>query len=183
MSLVLALDPSINSSGAALFSHGVLIATQRIVLHTDGEVGARCLQMAHAVAAWVISHKPSNAPSVLIHEWPQIYKAAKSKGDPNDLVALAGIGVGLAGILAMGAAARGQALEVRSPKPAEWAGQLPKATKGDPWKSPRAKRVALQLSPEERERVVRSHDVIDGVGIGLWYCGRFKPHRVLAGTV
>lgn len=178
---LLALDPSISSAGAALFRSGELISAKRIQRKRDGaDIGQRCLAMAQDIAAW--AHDVRADPRCYAFEWPQIYTAVKSEGDPNDLIGLAGVGSALAGILWASAAARNIVIELATPTPAEWAGQLPKSKTGDPWASPRGARIASRLSPHERARVPAQHDILDAVAIGLWALGRFDRIRVLPGA-
>lgn len=167
---MLALDPSIRSAGASLFRSGRLIACSRIRTPLDdaSEVcnGVRCLRMAHAVAQWVMAHDAE--PRTLVFEWPQIYQrgAGRTKGDPNDLPGLAGVGMGLAGILAVALAPRNVALELRTFTPAEWKGQLPKEAA--------AHHIRAVLAPSEVAIVPEQHDAIDSAGIGLHALGRLR---------
>jgi hypothetical protein len=108
----------------------------------------------------------------VVIEWPQIYRASKSKGDPNDLPGLAGVGMAIAARLDV---------EVVSYLPRQWAGGTRKAETGDPLDSPRGRLVWRCLSPDERGRVVPSHDAIDAVGLGLHHLGRLQ-RRVYPGA-
>lgn len=101
--------------------------------------------------------------SLIVAEWPQVYRASRSKGNPNDLIGLAGIIGSLAGRLDV---------PVRTYTPAEWIGQCPKATTGDALESPRGRRVWGALDDTERAAVVVSHDSVDAVGIGLHHLDR-----------
>lgn len=118
--------------------------------------------------------RQSVSPEILVTEWPQIYTAGKSRGDPNDLPPMAGVAMYLAGRLDV---------PVQSYLPAEWlGGTCPKSTTGDPWASPRGQRVWEALSQSERLAVVPTHDAIDSVGIGLRYLGRFDVTRLYSGS-
>lgn len=178
---LLALDPSIRSCGLAAFRRGQLVAAKRIVRTSDGaDIGARARAMSLDILAWIVEVRLD--PRCFVYEWPQVYKAVKSKGDPNDLIALAAVGNGVAVGLHVAAAARNIAIEVLTPLPKEWVGELPKVTKGDPWASPRGARVASRLTPDERLKVPAQHDVLDGVGLGLWALDRFERVRVFPGA-
>jgi hypothetical protein len=184
MSLLIALDPSVNSSGVAAFFDGKLIFAETIKVNVRG--GDR------ADAAYFMSHKICDRlerwyqgyPFVstlqdpeFVYEWPQIYRAGKGKGDPNDLPALAAIGLGVAGLLRCGV--------VKSYTPKEWAGQLPKATrtKALAENSPRAVRIKSRLKTAELSLWPKGeHDAIDAIGLGLFHLGRLSPKRVFPGA-
>lgn len=174
MSTLLALDPSIRSAGVAIFHVGECVAAARIqVAASKVPPAERCLAMVRQIVAWCAPWRIS----AVVTEWPQIYRASKSEGDPNDLTGLAGVGMGVIGRLS-----EHVPFSVKSPTPAEWAGALPKSTRGDPWASARGLRIAKRLSATERARVPDSHDALDAVGLGLWACGRFERIRVFPGA-
>ncbi len=193
---LLAVDPSISSAGVARFTHdehgvAVCVAAARIPVTSEGPPGVRCLMMAAAIRRWVGHLRFSRLE--LAFEWPQIYTSAKSKGDPNQLIGIAGVGCALAGLLA------GQGLigDVLTPTPAEWIGQLPKvcpvcrgkakrkclACEGSAWKTPRGRRIRSRLSPAELAVIPDQNDAIDAVGIGLWSVGRLELVGVFPGAV
>lgn len=185
---LLALDPSVASLGVALFRHGVLIACGRVrPVEEAAELGhsARCLRVAEEVVSWWIENRGEGKPVVrtVIFEWPQIYRATKSKGDPNKLIDLAGVGQSLAVLLTCVNVANGdRPPELLSPTPREWTGTLPKNTKpGKARKSPRGIRIFSNLKPGEIQIVPNQHDAIDGLGLGLYALGRYSPHHVYSG--
>ena len=180
MNELLAFDPSVQRAGLALFRGGELIqVTQMSFVPTfDGESeGARVVRCAMEVIYWLAAQKA--APSRLAVEWPQIYRTAKSKGDPNKLLPLAGLCGALAGMLRAIQDGREETLQILSYKPSEWAGQVPKATKArKTMKSPRALRIQSRLNPRElRLWEGLGHDAIDAIGIGLYALGRFERRR------
>lgn len=177
MSELLAIDPGLRNPAGAIFRDDVLVAASRIKVSRDHHalpVGERCRQVAELVTRWYLD-QAAGPPllSLVVIEWPQIYRAVKSKGDPNDLVPLAGLGVAIGALLGA---------EICSPTPAEWIGQRKKVTTGDPLASPRGAYIWERLTDAERSRVVLSHDAIDAVGLGLWRLGRLKPVRVYPGA-
>lgn len=174
---LLAVDPSIRSPGAALFRDGVLIAVARIGVTRDmrHSHAQAALSAADAVASWCTA--VGGRPAILACEWPQIYTASKSKGDPNDLIAMAALNGALAAVMQIAAIMRRGSFEVRSFLPAEWIGQVPKATRGKASASPRAMRIHSRLSPAELAIVPDQHDAIDAVGIGLHALGRLGVRR------
>lgn len=180
--VILAIDPGIRSPGAALFVDGELAAATRIKVPSKlhkGELGERANAVGLLIAAW--QHDTYSALGLcaymdVVYEWPQIYRASKSKGSPNDL--LKTLATGAAAVAKLGGLAR----TVTTPTPHDWAGNTKKATKGDPWDSERARMVARRLTPAERALVPDSHDAIDAVALGLWKAKRFEPIRVNFGA-
>lgn len=181
----LAVDPSIRSAGVAVFRGGCLAGAGTVKLD-QGDIddpAQRCLCMAQAIVRWAISHEVS--PRALVLEWPQVYRAAKSKGDPNDLIGLSGVGMAVAGILSMGMLQREQVLEVVAFTPAEWCGQLPKTTRKSGFAtSPKTLRIRSRLTPDELEAIagIASHDAMDAIGLGLHALDRMVPRRVFPGA-
>lgn len=177
---LLAVDPSIRSPGAALFRAGKLVAAARIKFSIDTKLNdaERCLAAADAVAQW--ANQIGAKPDAIAFEWPQVYTAAKSKGNPNDLIPMAGVDLALATGFTIAAAMRKVRLQLLSCKPAEWIGQLPKTTRGSAKSSPRAARIMSRLDPGELSVVPDQHDAIDAIGIGLHFLGRLGVRRVLS---
>lgn len=183
MSLLLAVDPSINAPGVALFRDGVLHAAVALK-PTVGLVdrAARCSAVAYEILDWYLGQVgggicagTTHASLTLAVEWPQVYTAGKSKGDPNDLIGLAGVCSAVAAVC--------RAPRVLSYLPGDWC-KLPKVYKhGDAFVSIRGERIMSRLSSAERALVPRSHDAVDAVGIGLHALGRLAPRRVYPGAV
>jgi hypothetical protein len=97
----------------------------------------------------------------LVIEKPQIYVAARSKGDPNDLIDLALVAGGLAGIFRVM-----NQLPVIYYRPSEWKKQAPKNVVTE--------RTLASLSPFEIDHIklpraakTLGHNVYDAIGIGL----------------
>lgn len=177
--VVVAIDPGIRSPGAAIFVNGLVVAAARIKVPAKlhkGELGWRANQVGDLIAHWVKDRPPLGECFDVIYEWPQIYRATRSKGSPNDL--LKTLATGAAAVAALGWLAR----SVTTPTPHDWAANTKKATEGDPWDSERARMVARRLSPMERALVPDSHDAIDAVALGLWKVGRFGAIRVNFGA-
>lgn len=164
---LLAIDPGLRYPAIARFEDGVLVYASRVPIPRGITTHTPVLERCRAIAIALIG---DYRPDVVITEYPQIYVREKSKGDPNNLIPLAAIGACIAGLL--------PSTKIISPKPKDWTGNLPKSEEGNPWDSPRGRRIWGRLSAEERVRVVPSHDAVDSVGIGLWYLGRFDRRRV-----
>lgn len=200
--VLVAVDPSLRSPGLAVMLGGELVHCERVKIpaaYARLARGSRADAVARLIVAAargvpalaermaardvlrdaeaagrpadVIASLAAQAAVRVAYEWPQVYVASRSKGDPNDIIPLAAIGAAVAAHLG--------ALDVVAPTPAEWIGQVPKSTTGDPWESPRGARVRVRLSPDELARVPAQHDAIDAAAIALWASGRFERHRVI----
>jgi hypothetical protein len=189
--MLLAVDPGVRSPGVALFHHGVLHDAARITgsSSTDGDHGARWLEVAYNIVNWAFSKSGGWKTLHVVFEKPQIYTWSKSKGDPNDLIGLAGIGGAVCGLLHSQ-----HPVKVSSPKPDEWIGQLSKVCPtckgkakkkcsdchGSAWETPRGRRIRSRLSPAELALVPDQNDAIDAVGLGLFVLSRLEPVRVFS---
>lgn len=100
----------------------------------------------------------------LVIEKPQVYRATRSKGDPNDLIELA---------ILVGRYVERCTGEVTLVSPAEWKGQVTKHI--------HAHRIIDALSLDElhvmqnAEQITPKgdrHNMIDAIGLGLWKLGR-----------
>lgn len=175
---ILAVDPGLVHPGAAFYRDGALVSAQRVkVPAVWSKLGVleRCFLIGGAVARWALVIGP---PDHLIVEWPRWYSATKSGGvDPNDLAGLCGIAGAVAGCL------RIELRSISSPEPRAVWGNVPKSTKGDPWDSPRGRRLHGRLSPAERLVVAPYHDALDAAGLALHAAGRWKPRRVRPGAI
>lgn len=163
--------------GVAVFRGGLLAHCARVTsLKIDAEQdGARWLRVARDVEALLRTTGDAQIVSHVIYERPQIYAASRSKGDPNNLIGLAGVGASIAALCSP--------IEVLTPTPAQWCGQLPKTTKGSAMTSPRAIRIMSRLDAAERLRVPDQHDVVDAVGLGLHALGRLEIRRAYASSL
>ena len=188
--MLLALDPGVNSPGVALFSAELVMADRvpvpsAFVALSDGQ---RWWQVAERVVNHVRPAISGSSTLLIAFECPQWYQRGKSKGNPNQLVGIAGVAANVTGILS-----RSHAIRVLSPTPAEWIGQLPKtcptckANKkkcpeclGSAWNTPRGRRIASRLSEQEFRSIPDQNDAIDAVGLGLWALGRLTPRSVLS---
>lgn len=178
---MIALDPSIASSGVALFRGGALSAVDTIKRKvTKDDIAARCLAMAEDIGDWI--QRTGSRPRVLVCEWP-----AKSwRGDARDLHGLPGVNMGVAMLLRVVMLARQEPFTVLSYEPGEWSGGMSKTkTKKGAKFSPRAVRALSRLNDDELEawHTTSSHDAIDAIGIGLYALGRLEARRLFPGAV
>lgn len=160
--VILSVDPSVRSAGVAVFDNRTLIAAHRVTIaKADGEDP---VNRWRRMALKIVLLAPEGVRT-LIAERPQIYQrgGGRTKGDPNDLLGLAGVVGALAAYLPL--------VEVRSVLPATWKGQVSK--------EPMSTRILMALSPEERALVPPSHDAIDAIGIGLHAIGRLVKRMVI----
>ena len=176
--ILVALDPSIRSCGLAMFEDGTLIHAESVKMIAGSDVAARALAMARQVSYHVETHESgawlaNRRNAHVVTEWPQTYRAQHAKGDPNDLHAIAAVGTAVAALLG--------AAELVSYTPREWAGQVPKTTKGDCRQSPRARQIRSRLLAAEIPvwEALRSsdHDAIDAIGIGCHHLSRPRLAR------
>lgn len=191
--LLVALDPGVKSPGVAVYRDGVLVHAAHVTgLPAPGEYpeGHRWVVIASAIQKHLYDRRYCQIDR-LIFECPQIYRATKSKGDPNNLIKLAGVAAALAGKLD---SAGGFNFEILSPQPADWIGQVSKVCaacsgkhtkkrpcavcEGSAWRTPRGQRIRSRLTPAELAVIPDQHDAIDSVGLGLHALGRLGVRRV-----
>lgn len=186
---VLALDPGLTKPGVALLRDGRIIRADRLKIPKEWsklEILDRSDRVAATAYEWFaqfsygISHLCNPVQLILVVEFPQWYGDNEKGIDANDLAGLAAIAGSMAGRLR---ARCTREVVVRSPKPREVWGTVPKATKGNPWKSPRGHRLATRLNTDERANVANYHDALDAAGLALWGAGRWTARRVYPGAV
>jgi hypothetical protein len=127
--MLLALDPGMNSPGVALFQDATLFRAGRVPIpagYATLSAGARWMHVARLVVRWLcsesgVNHVDNRMITTVVFEKPQWYQRSKSKGDPNDLVGVAGVAANVTGILSTH-----NEIQIFSPTPAEWIGQVPK---------------------------------------------------------
>lgn len=155
--MLLAVDPGLRGCGVALFSGQNLIRCAYLRGSKDAKDGAAWACMAQEVWEWAGADATR-----IVSEFPKVYSAGKSKGDPEDLLQLAGV-VGALSALFSGT--------VQVVRPYEWKRQVPKDIM--------TSRIINRLTGPEGE-VARhgmparsyQHNVWDAIGIGLHALGR-----------
>jgi hypothetical protein len=163
--VLLTLDPGIRGCGVALLD-GPRVAWAKYV--TNPVKSGADVHAVREMARAVWHALPHLTVARLLVEWPQVYTYGKGKGDPNDLLALVGVGSALAALLP-GAVVEGV-------RPRVWKGTID----GDAMvariqsRVTAAERVAIQLPCASL-----AHNVWDAVGIGLWRVGRLARQRVI----
>lgn len=165
--LLLAIDPGLRGSGAALFDEET-----RLLLRADYVKGSATetfagawKAMANAIHTWA---RPWERSIRMVIECPKVrqrgsQRAAKRGTDPNDLLQLAAVVGAITSINSL----------YETPTvllPEEWKGQVPKAVMWD--------RALKRLSPTElanvNQKVLKSlaHNMHDAIELGLVHVGR-----------
>lgn len=168
---ILAVDPGIRGSGVALFRDGRLIAAAYVKSPAKaGNRAAEAAAMAYAIATWAMIER--FADRMLVVEWPQVYasriRAGTTKGDPNDLLALCGVGAAISACLNV---------PTVTYLPHEWKGSID----GDVM----CARIMTRLDGVERAIVdavlpeSKRHNAIDACGLGLHHLGRLQAKRIV----
>jgi hypothetical protein len=154
MTHLVSLDPGLRGCGLAYWNEdGKLLATLYVRNPRKTTTGPEAW-MGYTDA---ISMRPG--PTHFISEVPQVYRVGASKGDPDDLIQLAGV-VGVFACLF-------HATTYTGVKPREWKGQVPKDV--------HHARLVKTLTPEELAMVEAAappslrHNVLDAVGIGRYW--------------
>ncbi len=100
----------------------------------------------------------------IVIEEPQVYRGSKGKGDPDDLLQLAGVCGAIEGRFSF-------VQNVESVKPAEWKGQVdPDAMTARILTKPTPAELAvMEKSPKAK---TWDHNEVDAVGLGLWWFDR-----------
>lgn len=180
---ILALDPGLTKPGVAFLQDDLLVKAERLRVDAAwSKLGIleRSDHVAELACEWFEQFESRiTAPVILIVEWPQWYGDNEKGIDQNDLAGLCAI----AGGTLRGLRSQWVIDEARSPKPRQVWGSVPKATTGNPWRSPRGRRLFVRLSPTEREVVAPYHDALDAAGLALFAAGRWKQRRVEAGAI
>ena len=154
---LLALDPGLRGCGLAYFdANGVLLHAKYLknpVKKGGGPEAWLGFVEAMPVDLWRVEH--------FVSEYPQVYRAGASKGDPDDLLQLASVvAVFTANVVAK---------DYLAVRPREWKGQVPKDV--------HHARLVKALDDHEKLIVEESappslrHNVLDAVGIGKYWFG------------
>jgi hypothetical protein len=112
----------------------------------------------------MIGSDPMETIGVMV-EIPEVHQRGSGKGDPNDLIDVAGVAACCVAALK----AVGGALCKWAPKPKEWKGQLPKEIS--------SARVLEKLTPDESSRIEPCnpgllHNIHDAIHMGLVFFKR-----------
>lgn len=169
MILTIGIDPGVHACGL-----GIVMGTELVyasLVRATGEAYHRP-ELLGALVAQEIAKCAINAGRTgrIVIEYPQSYVAGSQKGDQNDLIRLALV-----------AGACGGALEAHGRGPVEFI--YPRVWKGTTDADVFTKRIEKRLEVSELPRIMPCpeslrHNVLDGIGIALWACGRLDRRRV-----
>ena len=156
--VMVAIDPGLNHCAMSTWVGDKLQAA--CLVRQKYEPGMERADKWRIIGKAVGSLIPAGADLVI--EVPQIYTRQHSKGDPNDLIDIAGVAGAIIG------AAPARSVEW-SPLPKEWKGNLPKEVT--------AQRVMNALRPDEHKAIQPCppslmHNVYDAIHLGLVYLKR-----------
>jgi hypothetical protein len=179
--VLISIDPGVSVCGVAIFWVGTqeLYAAALIQGISDARVpfADRIEALAYDAQTWVGAKlKGENYSRTVAVEIPQVYEAARQKGDQNDLISVAFSAGAVARAVTCSFYTGSGPLSV-SYKPREWKGTIDADTM--------TARIESRLTDYERRKIEKCaaslrHNVIDAVGIGLHYLGRLNRKRVIA---
>ncbi len=161
---MIAIDPGLRGCGVASFRGERLIAAAYVISPNLKGTGVKAwLDMAYAIHFY-------NAELTVVEQ--QRLRPGNEKGNPQNMMEVEGV-VG--------------AIAARFSECGEVIGYYPEAWKGSVKKEVMTVRITKRLSKEETEILARvqcppslMHNVIDGIGIGLFHLGRLKHERTIA---
>jgi hypothetical protein len=173
--ILVSVDPGLRHLGFAVFTDGTLTHAALIKNPVKQDRGPTAWWgMADTVVkAWDDLTRRAGqvvrAPHAYVLEVPQVYRFGKSKGDPDDLIQLAGVGGAVGAALLKLPAPFKHVSTAHGYYPREWKGQTPKEIM--------LERIEERLTAEEKASIQPCapslrHNIIDSVGIGLCHLGR-----------
>jgi len=181
--IVAALDPGLIHPAVAIGADKRLYAAERVPIPSKLSklpIGERVAQVVRLCVQRTLDlmQKIPGATKIdlVVYECPKIYRGAKGKVDPQDLINITLVAGGWAGAFAA-YGARAQAY-----LPSEWIGQIPKSTlKDEQWTSARGQFIGRRLDAAEKAAVGPGHDATDVAGIWLKAADRLERQRVFPG--
>ena len=167
--MIISIDPGLNHVAVALWSDRGTLLHASLVRNPDTRNKKLPRPERWAIMASAVVRKISSMPTVaydphqslgLVVEIPKVRQRGSGKGDPNDLIDVAGVA---AAIVAAFKATAG-AFVAWAPLPEEWKGQLPKEVS--------LARVQEKLTSAEKATVEDPppglyHNVIDAIHLGI----------------
>lgn len=163
---LLALDPGLRCVGVALFKDGVLVRAAALRGPATGRGPAVWSTYATLVYEWVGGLVPVAAlagPTTLVVEMMQV--RVKGKGDPADLIELAGVTGAVVGRLAA------DCWRAEGFTPEEYKGQTPRDIYGARVEG-HLRAEGLWSRVEVPSRATELNDAMHAAGLGRWYLAR-----------
>lgn len=156
MKTLLSIDPGLRNVAVAEWHDGELVHATLVANPNKGRGPSAWRDAASAV----ISELGSDVYTEAALEVPQVYRQGLQKGDPSDLIELAGVDGALTAFLSA---------QVTGYLPARWKGQVPKDI--------HHARILKKLTDSEKSAIICPqksllHNVYDAIGIGLFHLGR-----------
>ena len=165
--MIISIDPGLDYFACAKWDeHGRLIGAEfyEVPLSPRTEPAARAVSVGGMFGAILEPYLRDDCSRV-VFESPVIYP--KSKAPPNDIMHLYGAVVAMAQVCAE------YFVRAEFVEPRKWKGNVPKAVFGE--------RIESRLTPKEHQLAhlerfpkTKRHDVVDAIGIGLWWLRRLK---------
>jgi len=164
--MILALDPSLTTTGYAVLSSPERIAGMGIIRIKSAPMLARVNELSSGIAELVRDH----TPEWIVVEIPQ--KGGANRGGYSGRAAMSGPVYGIAvGVAIMQALRHLPPAQVLTPMPMEWVGRgsIP-SSKGDPKKVKRSRYVeyAYRLEPGSLGAASTAGNVADAVLLARW---------------
>lgn len=165
---VVAVDPGVHMLGIGVFTDSVLEHASLMKAEN---------QKLQGPEAWVALARlfamKFQGPMTVVMEFPRVYQGGKQGGDPADMLELAAVDGALC------AAVAGTDVKLVRVFPSDWKKQMDKETT-----TPRILQ-RLQEAGRNEEKMIemagaKSHNILDAIGVGLYYLGRFEKRRVYA---
>jgi len=164
--VIISIDPGLEYFAAAKWDkNGVFLGANFYdIPTTQNDIGKRAVTTAQLFSG-VFDDLLRNECNVVVFERPVVYP--KSKAPPMDILALYGAVTAMATVVDM------RFVRAEFVEPRKWKGNVPKAVFG--------KRIESRLTPKEQKLAqldrfpkTQRHDVVDAIGIGLWWLGRMR---------
>jgi hypothetical protein len=154
------IDPGLRGVGLATFAYENLVDARYVKNPADG----RGYKAHAALAGRVAAYLDTTFPCRLIIEHPRVYPGMP-KTDPNDLLDVVAVGAACAAMFER----PGRVLQ--TVLPSEWKGTVKKQIM--------LARIMSRLTVDEQKYIQRANksdmeDVLDAIGIGLWFHKRLN---------
>lgn len=171
--MLISIDPGLNNVAYALWREKQLVSAGLVKnpysrdkkLQRPEIWYAAASALVRKVAGLQVMEVDIHEPLEIIMELPKVRQRGSGKGDPNDLIDVAGVAACVIGQFKTSIGA----FVAWSPSPEDWKGQLPKEIS--------AQRVTAALSETETQAIEMTvaglmHNVMDAIHLGLVYLKR-----------